>query len=98
MSTMLKRETTGPQPAAVGDGTRVRDQMRKVRERMLKVQHRNDPSSEDEVVREPVRPAMRNAEDATEEIPSLLNLSDAIDGAQIELEQQPRSGPRVLGL
>ena len=95
MSISLKREPPIQKPAAAGDAARVREQMRKIRERMLKVQHRNDPAAEEESGAEG-----RQIKDEAVETPALLKLANSISGQLSEQQQAARGGPgpRVRGL
>jgi len=99
MSITLKRDTPSQKPAAVGDAARVRDQMRKIRERMMKVQHRNDPTEEGEAGESPSgRQVMKNADEELDATPAVLTLSNSINGALTEQQVAARSGPRIRGL
>jgi MoxR-like ATPase len=99
MSTILKRETPIQKTAAASDAARVREQMRKIRERMLKVQHRNDPAAGESEDEAPRRQVMRRAEeDAAEEAASILKLSNSVGGQPGESQSSGRTGPRVRGL
>ena len=95
MSISLKRETLIQKPAAAGDAARVRELMRKIRERMLKVQHRNDPAIEEEA-----GAARGQIKDDMVETPALLKLANSINGQLSEQQQAARGGPgpRVRGL
>ena len=98
MSISLKRENPVQKTVAVGDAARVRDQMRKIRERMLKVQHRNDPGADEVPGESSGRLVMRQAEEDAAEAPSILRLTNSINGQHSEPQQTARSGPRVRGL
>ena len=95
MSISLKRESPGQK---AGDAARVREQMRKIRERMLKVQHRNDADNEDVTAESSERLAMKQAEDGDAEAPSIPTLANSTGGQRSEVHQAPRNAPRVRGL
>ena len=88
MSISLKRETLIQKPAAAGDAARVRELMRKIRERMLKVQHRNDPAIEEEA-----GAAGGQIKVDMVETPTLLKLANSINGQLSEQQQAARGGP-----
>lgn len=85
-------------PAAAVDAARVREQMRKIRERMMKVQHRHDPTAEEHRIEASGRQVMCHAEEEAAEAPSILNLSNSVNGQPADQQQASRTRPKVRGL
>ena len=64
----------------------------------MKVQHRNDPSSEEEAASPTGRPVMKNGDEEVVEAPAIMKLSNALSTHLTPEQQATRNGPKIRGL